>query len=734
VRRYLLKTTESAAAPRDPRERSGFWDRVHQQDLWLAAVMLILMVVLQSRARADQPMMAQEHYASLADVGTGSLVVPSEAGYQSLLRLESAMALTVSGLVVQARVTQQFRNTSTDWVEATYVFPLPGDSAVHAMRMHIGERIIEGVIKERQQAQQLFVKAKQQGRQAGLLEQQRPNLFTTKVANIPPGEAIHVEFEYLQRLHYDDGEFSLRLPLTLTPRYIPGRPVGRLSANGWSFPTDQVPDAPLITPPQVSSLADAASHRVQVSVELNPGFDLAEVSAPFHDIRVDRQRHSYHIAPRQNPVMMNRDFVIRWRPVADQAPTAAVFLEDKPLAEQGMAKHALLMLMPPAQAFADVIPPRELLVIIDTSGSMSGASIAQAKAAVLLALERLRPSDRFNVMEFNSRHRLLFPFPQPAEYHHLQQARAFVQALAADGGTEIRGALEAAFAMPKDEGFLRQIVFITDGSVGNEHALLELIHRGLGNSRLYTVGIGSAPNEFFMRKAAEYGKGTYAMIGSQQQVQGEMSALFDRIEKPVMTDLQVSLPDAVAVEWFPQRIPDLYAGQPLVMHGRFEHWPEAITVSGRFSGQHWQQTFTLQSDSGELQQSPGVATLWAREKVQALEDESTRSGNRDWRRNEILGVGLAYGIVTRFTSFIAIARERVRDPEEPLHHRSVPNLMPAGSTQTPPTVGMPQTALGIHFQLLLGVISMLVALLIGRLKHGCNFSAIESSSKRSLAK
>ena len=723
-RRYLLKTTESGRVPGSRNRTSGIWDKVKHQDLWLAAIMLILMVLVQSPARA------QEHYDQLSDVGTGSLLAKSSAGYQGLLRLGSDFDIAVTGMMLKARVVQRFSNQTQDWLAATYVFPLPADSAVHGMRIRIGERIIEGVIKERQQAKQLFVKAKQEGKQAGLMAQERANLFTTQVANIAPGDTIEVAFEYLQTLHYESGEFSVRLPLTLTPRYIPGNRTGELSANGWSFPTDQVPDAPAVTPPQVAAVADPASHQARVSLVLTPGFDLAGVTSPFHDIRIKREQALYRIEPRQNPVVMNRDLVISWRPVAQQSPAAAVFTETRSLpGAASPARHALLMVMPPEAAFNDIIPPRELLIVIDTSGSMSGASIIQAKAAVLMALERLRPGDRFNLMEFNSSHRSLFSAPQMAEQHALQQARQFVQQLRANGGTEMRGALQSAFAAPADESFLQQVVFITDGSVGNEHALLALIHQQLGNRRLYTVGIGAAPNEFFMRKAAEFGRGSFAMIGSQQQVQAQMSALFDRIEKPVMTDLEVLVGNAKA-EWFPQHIPDLYAGQPLVVHGRFSQWPDSIVVSGRFSGQRWQQRLQLQKPGSDQEETRGVATLWAREKVQALEDEGTRQGNRDLHRASILELGLSYGIVTRLTSFVAIAREVVRNPADALKQASVPNLMPEGSTRQPPSVGMPQTALGVHQQFMLGLISLLVALLLGCLKYSCHFSAIGFTASR----
>ena len=730
-RRYLLSADQASG------QRNRFWDRVTPGQLVLAATALVLAMLLQARVAVA----GDERYSDLAAVGTGAMVVEQGAGYQGLLRLNSHFDLKVTGMLVHARVTQAFKNNSQDWVAATYVFPLPSNSAVNSMRMIIGEREIEGIIKERRQAQQIFVKAKRQGKQAGLLEQQRPNLFTTRVANIGPGEQIDVEFSYLQTLQLADNEFTLRLPLTLTPRYVPGvvdseqtvEPANQqtfiLPTHGWAYATDQVPDAPAVTPPQLThgqlmQSGNSASHQATIELDLQPGFDLAEVHSPYHDISTQRTSDHYQITTKKSSVIMNRDFVLTWRPVPQQAPQAALFqAPEHPDAPP--SQHALLMLMPPQAASAAVVPPRELIIVVDTSGSMAGTSIVQAKQAVLMALNRLRSQDRFNLIEFNSSHRALFPNSQPAEPRQINQARRFVQGLKANGGTEMAAALNAAFRFPVDEALLRQVVFITDGSVANEHALFELIHRGLGNSRLYTVGIGSAPNAFFMRKAAEFGKGTYAMIGAQQEVQQAMQGLFSKIEKPMMTNISVQAA-GVETEMFPQVIPDLYQGEPLVVHARFARWPNEIQVQGEFNGQPWQRVFPIgRQQPGES----GIRTLWAREKVQHLEDLGTKAGQRNQYQADITQLGLDYGIVTRFTSFVAVAKEPVRPPGEPLQNKPLPNLMPSGSQQQPPSVGMPQTALGLSQRLLLGVLSLLAALLLWaitsrKVKYRCHYSVI----------
>ena len=636
-------------------------------------------------------------YASLDKVGAGSLLLQSETGYTPFVRTNAEYNVQINGLVSRVSLRQGFVNPSQDWVEAVYVLPLPEDSAVNAMRIRIGERIIEGEIKEKQEAKRIYTQAKAEGKRAGLLQQQRPNLFSTQVANIGPGETIEVEITFLQTLRYDAGEFSMRLPMTLTPRYIPG--VSRLEESvaevtGWAFPTLQVPDAHLISPPQTHNAA-GNQLRARIQIDVSPGFNVQQFKAAYHDIEVTRLSDTYQIQPRDNDVAMDRDFVLSWQPVTQQMPLAAFFSE-----QVSGQDHGLIMVMPPAPTESLNIGPRELVLIIDSSGSMSGQSMLQAKQALHLALSRLRPQDQFNIIDFDSGFRKLFPFSTPATPGALRRAGYFVEGLAANGGTEMYAPLQSALTQSSDEehaDLITQIVFITDGSVGNENALFELIHNNIGNKRLYTVAIGSAPNGFFMRKAAEFGRGTYTYIGSTSEVQGAMSELFGKIEKPALTQISLHVEGADA-ELYPQPVPDLFLGEPLLIKARFDHEPEGIVISGRFEGQPWQSRLQLQSDA----QAEGIATLWARAKVASLQDEGLRRGNASIHRDAIILLGIEHKMMTPYTSFVAVDKTPVRPLDAPLHQDQIANRMPAGSTQAAPVVGYPSTALGLHWHMLIG--------------------------------
>ncbi|OUS03086.1 marine proteobacterial sortase target protein [Gammaproteobacteria bacterium 42_54_T18] len=666
-------------------------------------------------------------------------------------------------MVVQAVVTQVFVNDSDQWIEGKYVFPLPSGSAVNGMTIRIGERIIKGQIKEKNTARKMFIKARQEGKKASLIEQQRPNLFTNRVTNIAPGERIEVVLAYLQTLRYIAGEFSLRIPMTITPRYIPGNNVverpSLIAGQGWAFNTDQVPDASDITPSQrsvaeleifnrragldaVGMESAKLTNVATVNIVLTPGFDVALLESSFHAISFKKNSfekksgassEQYIVTTKKPNVAMNRDFVLRWRPVATQAPVAAFFNESLENEAGKDEYHGLLMVMPPQQINKQQLPARDLVLVIDTSGSMAGTSMEQAKQALLLALERLTATDYFNVIEFNSNTHKLFDQSVVASDNNIAVARRYVNGLDANGGTEMKGALEAALVSSVDDestySRVRQVVFITDGSVGNEEALFAYIVKNVQKNRLFTVAIGSAPNGYFMKKAAQFGRGVYVSIGSVQEVNSAMSALFEKIERPVLTDVNVIFHNGGETEFYPVRIPDLYAQEPLLLYVKLAEPSDTVTISGEYEGQYWQQNVvpnwsvesTGQSIS-EVKGYRGVATLWARQKIEHLMDEAVRQGNRDQFRDDIVALGVHYNIMSRYTSFVAIDQAPSRSKGKNLKRRAIANSMPAGSkqgvpSQPSPSIAYPRTALGINGLILSGVLSLFLALIVLCLKQ-----------------
>ncbi len=618
----------------------------------------------------------------------GGLFLPSERpGYViPATGVESDVEIDVSGLVARARITQRFVNPTAHWVEGVYVFPLPENAAVDRLEIQIGDRVVEGMIQEKAQAQRTYRLAAEAGQRASLVSQQRPNIFTTAVANIAPNESIAVTIEYQQTLAYDgaDGIFSLRFPMVVLPRYIPGTPVdtgtdASLEGTGWAVDTDRVPDASHITPP-VAAPGTGPVNPVRLTVSLDPGFPVEAIESPYHGIAVeDHGDGRFTIALAEEQIWADRDFVLDWRPVPASAPTLGVFRETVDEAD-----YYLLLVMPPiadaaAATASDV--PREIVFVIDTSGSMAGDSIVQARQALLDALSRLGPSDRFNVIEFNDRPNALFASAKPAVDGTLRRARNFVNGLVADNGTEMRSALELALragqdAGDADEGVIRQVVFITDGSVGNEAELFGIIHQHLGDTRLFTVGIGSAPNSHFMREAAEIGRGTFTYIGVTNEVGETMASLFNKLDRPALTDIAVNWPvNADAPEAYPATIPDLYLGEPVLVSVRLPQGTGGdLLIGGNATGIEWDRSAPLATG----RDAPGVAALWARAKIAELERERYRGADPNETREQILAVALTHRLVSRYTSLVAVDEEVVRPPEADLTTEAVATNMPDG--------------------------------------------------------
>ena len=613
---------------------------------------------------------------------SGSLLVETDEPGQFVQAptIASDVEINVSGPFVRTRVTQRFVNSSSHWVEGIYVFPLPDGGAVDTLKMQIGERFIEGKIEERQKAKRQYEAAKAEGKKTALLEQERPNIFTNSIANIGPNEEIIVQIEYQETARLSDGVFSLRFPMVVAPRYNPAPVVKRvqLASNegGWAL-SDPVPDRGRIEPEYLNPANHEPRHPVQLSVDLEPGFEIGEISTGVHLVIIDRDtKKTASLTLATGSVPANQDFELTWRPAKGVGPSAGLFTE-----MIDGTPYYLAMVMPPhlKETQASRLA-REAIFVIDTSGSMAGTSIRQARASLLHALTRLTPADRFNIIQFNSDFDMLFDDAVMATPANLAVAASYVEALEAQGGTEMLSALNAALQdQSPDDRTVRQVIFLTDGAIGNEAQLFKTIATNRARSRIFTVGIGSAPNSFFMSRAAEVGQGTFTHIGAVDQVEARMTVLFDKLESPVVTDLSVAWPDGTKVEGWPSPLPDIYAGEPLVIAARIDETvPQAgnlVEFAGRFGNQPWKVRLSLE----EASDRPGVSKIWARRKIASLELDRARRNSADGEIDrEILSTALAHGLVSRLTSLIAVDATPSRPSDASLSTRNVPLNLPAG--------------------------------------------------------
>lgn len=609
------------------------------------------------------------------DAGGGALLFRGDQPglYVPAPILATKVEIDVSGTIARTTVTQYFRNPSDRWVEGIYVFPLPETAAVDRLRLRIGDRFIEGRIKEREAARKAYEAAKAEGKKASLVEQERPNMFTNNVANIGPGDTVVIQIEYQQTVRQDGGDFRLRFPMVVGPRYNPAPAL--TAALETIVLSDPVPDRDRVTPPVLHPDMDRVNP-VTLVVILNAGFPLGDIASPHHAIDVARETPGRAVVTlRDGRTPANRDFELVWTPAPGAAPHAALFHETR----DGVP-HVLLSVVPPFAAGPVNPPPREIIFVLDVSGSMAGASIVQAKASLRLALDRLRADDAFNLILFNHDARAMFEAPRLATPPNLALARSFVDRVEANGGTELLSAMRmsldmAAMSAAREDGArLRQVVFLTDGAVGDEDQIFDAIARRIGETRLFTVGIGSAPNSHFMRRASRLGRGTFTHIGDPSQVAERTAELFTKLERPVLTGLTVTWPDGVQVEAWPDPVPDLYHGEAIVVAARLPALRGAVTLSGMVAGEPWRASLDL----AQATEGAGVAAVWARHKIMALEESRHRGAAQENVRQAILETALGYDLVSRYTSLVAIDITPSRPAGDALHSRDIPVMFPDG--------------------------------------------------------
>ena len=613
--------------------------KVLRRALLIVAASALLLSVAKN-TRANESITAESVVRSLSDIESCTLLFLSENKnhYLRAPLLETAVEIAVQGMVARTVVEQKFSNRTNELVEGLYAFPLPDTATVEELTLITGASRIDGVIQTRAKARATYTTAKAAGKKASLLEQQRPNLFITKVANIPPGETMTVRISFQSTIRFADGQFGLYFPLTITPRYTPAANPAynddhlASKTNTHWITTADIQDAENITPPMTD-----ITKPVSISVTLDTGFSALTVTSNTHDIITTtgepQDTNIRRVSLANKTIPADRDFKLSWSPQPSETPVAAVFRQDKNH-PHGKETFASVMLMPPQQLFTGAELAREVVFVIDTSQSMSGDPIRQARRMLTIGIERLSANDYFNVLAFDSSTRKLFGQAVKATDENKARAISRVEKLIANGSTEILGALQFALQSHATEQNFRQIVFITDGSVGNESDMFRYLVDHIGNSRLFTVGIGSAPNTWFMRKSAELGRGTYTSIANTTELASKALTLLAKLEQPAITDIKIHFNTDTPPEVYPVIIPDVYMREPVQADAR---WMDEVTrgnikISGLFAGQAWEQTISLTSPADQkptTNNQPWLDKLWAKRKMESLENSLLLNNNNE---------------------------------------------------------------------------------------------------------
>nr|WP_309228887.1 VIT domain-containing protein [Microcoleus sp. FACHB-831] len=598
---------------------------------------------------------------------TPGLYVKDREGQQLVFPLKhTEVSAKIAGNISRVEVTQSFENPFTKPLEAVYVFPLPDEAAVDDMEIILGDRIITGNIKKREEAQQIYEQAKQQGRTAGLLEQERDNIFTQSLANIKPGEQIDVTIRYTDSLKFEGGDYEFVFPMVVGPRFIPGTPIDR------SGDTDQVPDASRITPP-IMPEGTRSRGDIGVTVEIDAGVTIRDVRSPSHQLRIEYEGQIVRVKLGGEDTIPNKDLILRYQVAGDNTQATVLKQSD----ERG--GHFAIYLIPALEYRTDEIVPKDVVFLMDTSGSQMGDPLIKCQELMRRFINGLNPNDTFTIIDFCDITTQLSPAPLPNTPENRAKAIKYVNQLQANGGTYLLNGIRAVMNFPAEPaGRLRSIVLLTDGYIGNDNEILAEVQRELkqGN-RLYSFGVGSSPNRFLLNRIAEIGRGTCQIVRQDEPTQEVAEKFFRQINNPVLTNIQVSWEGGGEDPTiYPTILPDLFAEQPLVLFGRkSDRTAGTLHINGiAAGGSQYKKTFNLSfAEAGNT----AIAQLWGRARIKDLMKQmfgvETKAGV-----DAVTDTALTYQLLSQYTAFVAVSDDVRVNPESESLSMNVPVEMPEG--------------------------------------------------------
>ncbi len=561
----------------------------------------------------------------------------------------------ISGILSRVTVRQQFRNPYEQPIEAVYTFPLPHNAAVDDMTIRTGERTIRAVIKRREEAKEIYQRARENGQLAALLDQERPNIFSQQIANVLPGQDVDVVISYAETLKYKDGGYSFIFPMVVGPRYIPGDAIGQ-EGGGWAPDTTQVPDASRITPP-VAPPGTRSGHDIDIQVRIDSGVPFSKLRSPQHQLNVlssDIRSAVVELANKKE--IPNKDFVLSYDVAGPEIQDGLVTHR---ISQNG---YFMLILQPPQTFTPKQVVPKELVFVLDTSGSMQGFPIEKAKETMRMALDGLYSHDTFNLITFSGETRILFPQPVPATRENLELARQMLESGRGSGGTEMMRAIRAALQPSDAQGHIRIVCFMTDGQVGNDMAILSEVQKH-PNARVFAFGIGPSTNRFLLDKISEEGRGAVEYVPLNGDATAAATRFHERIRNPLLTDIALEWSGTPVTDIYPRRIPDLFSAEPIAICGRYAgSGYAALRLRGRSGSRDFLRDIPIYLP-GRAPQHDVLAKLWARRRIEALMAEDYKGiqngSPRAEVREAITRLGLDHRIMTQFTSFVAV-EERIQ--------------------------------------------------------------------------
>jgi Ca-activated chloride channel family protein len=596
------------------------------------------------------------------NIREGSLFASTKSGekVEACPLKSTSVRADISGSIARVRVGQEFVNNFNEPIEAVYRFPLSQNSAVDDMTMKIGDRTIRGVVMKKAEARKVYETAKQEGKAASLLDQDRPNIFTQAVANIMPGDRIVIEISYVENLKFDNGSYEFVFPMTITPRYQPSSGGDQGSAK--------------VAEPIAET---RAGHDISIEVNLDAAVPVEEIRSSSHKINsITISSNTAKISLASETTIPNKDFVLRYDVIGKR-------MEDAVMATRG-AKGGFfsLILSPPDRMSSEDLTPKEIVFVLDTSGSMSGFPIEKAKESMKMALDGLYPDDTFNLITFAGDTAVLFDKPVPATRANLDAAQQFLADRQGGGGTEMMTAIKAALDASDAADHLRIVCFMTDGAVGNDKEIIAEVKKH-PNARVFSFGIGSSVNRFLLDSVAREGRGEAEYVLLEDDGTRAAKRFYERIRNPYLTDISIDWAGLPVTGVYPKRIPDLFGAKPIVIYGRYTGAASGkIKLRGKIGGLPFEREVTLDLPAEESKNDV-LATLWARTKVDELMSQSWDVQTEAAKPaavtiEQIAKLGVDYRIMTQYTSFVAV-EERVVNQMKNGKRVRVPVYAPAGT-------------------------------------------------------
>jgi Ca-activated chloride channel family protein len=562
-----------------------------------------------------------------------------------ILPLEStSVDARISGYIATVDILQKYHNPYKDKIDAVYVFPLPQSAAITDFVMIIGDRMIRGLIREKEEAQEVYQAAKAQGYHASLLTQERPNIFKQKVANIEPGKKIDIISVFFNPLNYRNGEYEFVFPTVVGPRFNPPGQmddigtVGRGTNNQSGDPTD----AHYLRPDKIFG------HNISIHVDIDAGVSIEKVYSHTHVINVEKKSPSHAIVSlSHNDMVPNKDFVLRYKTSGEKIKTAMMTHES----EDGI--HFSLLLQPPEDLKNLPRIPREMVFVLDCSCSMYGRPLEKAKEAVRRALRNLDKNDTFQIIRFSSNASSLGSKPITATPENIEKGLKYLESLKSGGGTMMIEGIKAALDFLHDENRLRIVSFMTDGYIGNEREILGAIHEGLGESRIFSFGVGSSVNRYLLERMAIMGRGAVAYVGLDDSAGEAVDRFYDVATRPALANITIDWGDLNVTDVYPEKTPDLFVGRPVMITGRLNNsHPGWIRIIGQTGKERTYFDVTVDPNNSDGRH-PGIRSIWARWKLAELSNQETHSPCEDIKQ-EIITTSMNYNLISRYTAFLAV--------------------------------------------------------------------------------